>query len=66
MAWSLGTCRSSRNQETPGSNLSNTWANAKVGCTRCHHMPLQTPHDLFVHEVSDIRKVEQFIIQMLE
>ena len=65
-AWRLGTCRSSRNQETPGSNLSNPWANAKVGYTRCHQMPMQTPHDLFVHEVLDIRIAEQFIIQMLE
>jgi hypothetical protein len=65
-AWSIGTCRSSRNQETPGSSLSNTWANAKVGYTRCHQMPMQTPQDLFVHKVTDIRIVEQFIIPMLE
>jgi ferritin-like metal-binding protein YciE len=30
------------------------------------HMPMQTPQDLFVHELSDIRNAEQIIIQMLE
>ena len=29
-------------------------------------MPMQTPQDLFVHELSDIRNAEQIIIQMLE
>ena len=29
-------------------------------------MPRQTPQDLFVHEVSDIRNAEQVIIQMVE
>src|SRR3712207_1788691 len=29
-------------------------------------MPMQTPQDLFVHELSDIRHAEQIIIQMLE
>ena len=29
-------------------------------------MPMQTPQDLFVHELSDIRNTEQIIIQMLE
>src|SRR5215213_9775860 len=65
-AWSIGTCRSSRNQETPGSSPSNTSANAKVGYTPCHQMPMQTPQDLFVHEVSDIRNAKQAIIQMVE
>ena len=29
-------------------------------------MPMQTPQDLFVHELSDIQNAEQIIIQMLE
>ena len=29
-------------------------------------MPMQTPQDLFVHELSDIRNAEQIFIQMLE
>ena len=29
-------------------------------------MPMQTPQDLFVHELSDIHNAEQIIIQMLE
>jgi ferritin-like metal-binding protein YciE len=29
-------------------------------------MPMQTPQDLFVHELSDIHHAEQIIIQMLE
>jgi len=29
-------------------------------------MPMQTPQDLFIHELSDIRNAEQIIIQMLE
>jgi hypothetical protein len=29
-------------------------------------MAMQTPHDLFIHELLDIRNAEQFIIQMLE
>jgi len=29
-------------------------------------MPMQTPQDLFVHELSDIRNAEQIIIQMLD
>jgi ferritin-like metal-binding protein YciE len=29
-------------------------------------MPMQTPQDLFVHELSDINNAEQIIIQMLE
>ena len=29
-------------------------------------MPMQTPQDLFVHELSDIRNAEQIILQMLE
>ena len=29
-------------------------------------MPMQTPQDLFVHELSDIHNAEQVIVQMLE
>ena len=29
-------------------------------------MPMQTPQDLFVHELSDIQNAEQTIVQMLE
>jgi ferritin-like metal-binding protein YciE len=29
-------------------------------------MPMQTPQDLFIHELSDIQNAEQIIIQMLE
>jgi ferritin-like metal-binding protein YciE len=33
---------------------------------RCHHMPMQTSHDLFIHELLDIRNAEPITIQMLE
>jgi ferritin-like metal-binding protein YciE len=29
-------------------------------------MPMQTPQDLFIHELLDIRNAEQITIQMLE
>src|SRR5918995_6776451 len=37
-----------------------------VAMSDSRQMPMQTPQDLFVHELSDIRNAEQIIIQMLE
>ena len=34
--------------------------------TAAKTMPMQTPQDLFVHELSDIHNAEQIIVQMLE
>jgi ferritin-like metal-binding protein YciE len=33
---------------------------------KAKQMPMQTPQDLFVHELSDIHNAEQIIVQMLE
>ena len=32
---------------------------------KSQQMPMQTPQDLFVHELSDIHNAEQIIVQML-